>query len=146
MCVFVCVGVCKDVFTCVCVCVCVCVYMYVWFPYFCFACGELCISCVFLSEGNLLGLVFPTCIFCRTGFVDRYCLNFILSWNILFSPSVLIENFPGCNCLDWHLWSIMIYMTSAQVLMALRIFIVKSVIVLIGLDFICYLVFSSCIL
>ena len=31
----------------------------------------------------------------RVGFVERYCVNLILSWNILVSPFVLIESFAG---------------------------------------------------
>jgi hypothetical protein len=34
---------------------------------------------------------FPSIIFCWAGFVDRYCLNMVFSWNIMFSPSIMIE-------------------------------------------------------
>ncbi|KAL6081434.1 hypothetical protein STEG23_000905, partial [Scotinomys teguina] len=30
----------------------------------------------------------PSSAFCRAGFVDTYCLNLDLSWNILFTPSM----------------------------------------------------------
>ncbi|KAL6090880.1 hypothetical protein STEG23_002797, partial [Scotinomys teguina] len=30
----------------------------------------------------------PSSAFCRAGFVDRYCLNLVLSWNVLFTPSM----------------------------------------------------------
>ena len=59
---------------------CVCVY----FPSFGFAGVRLFISCVFEDVVNLLDLefFFPS-IFCRAGFVDRYCLNlFFLVFSI----------------------------------------------------------------
>ena len=31
----------------------------------------------------------------RARFVGRYCVNLVLSWNILFSPSTVIESFVG---------------------------------------------------
>jgi hypothetical protein len=38
--------------------------------------------------------------FCR--FVDRYYLNLVFSWNILVSPSMVIESFAGFINLGWH--------------------------------------------
>ena len=38
---------------------------------------------------------FPSIILCRAGFVERHCINLVLSWNILFSPSMVIESFVG---------------------------------------------------
>ena len=35
-----------------------------------------------------------------------YFLNLILSWNILFSPSMFIERFAGYSSLGWHPWSL----------------------------------------
>ncbi|KAL6088245.1 hypothetical protein STEG23_035079 [Scotinomys teguina] len=35
-----------------------------------------------------IGWNFPSSVFCRAGFVDKYCLNLVLSWNILFTPSM----------------------------------------------------------
>ena len=29
--------------------------------------------------------------------VETYCLNLVLSWNILFSPSMVFESFAGCD-------------------------------------------------
>lgn len=43
---------------------------------------------------------FPSTIFCGTGLVIRYCLNSVLSWNSLFSPSVVIESFSRYSSLD----------------------------------------------
>ncbi|KAL6033359.1 hypothetical protein STEG23_021985 [Scotinomys teguina] len=32
----------------------------------------------------------PSSAFCKAGFVDRYCSNLVLSWNVLFTPSMCI--------------------------------------------------------
>jgi hypothetical protein len=40
---------------------------------------------------NLVMLDFTSRTFCRTGFVDRYCLHLILSWDILVSPTMVID-------------------------------------------------------
>jgi hypothetical protein len=50
--------------------------------------------------------------------VERYCVNLFLSWNILISPSKVIENIAGYSNLGWHLCSLRVYMTSAQDLQA----------------------------
>jgi hypothetical protein len=68
----------------------------------------------------LIRLKFPSRIFCRTGFVDRYCLNFILSWNTLLSPSKVIQSFTAFSSLSWHLWSLRVCRTSSQTLLAFR--------------------------
>ena len=62
----------------------------VCFPYLDFAGVGLSIAYVFVGVANFLGWSFPSSTFCRAGFVDMYCLNLVLSWNILFSPSVII--------------------------------------------------------
>jgi hypothetical protein len=67
---------------------------------------ELFVSCVFLGVGELLCWNFSSSIFYRAGFVDRYCLNLVLSWNILFSPSIVTEHFVGYSSLERHLWSL----------------------------------------
>ncbi|KAL6043871.1 hypothetical protein STEG23_011827 [Scotinomys teguina] len=41
-----------------------------------------------------IGWNFPSSVFCRAGFVDRCCLNLVLSWNVLFTPS-LVRPFHG---------------------------------------------------
>jgi hypothetical protein len=35
--------------------------------------------------------------------MERYCVNVFLSWNMLVSPSMLIESFAGYSHLGWHL-------------------------------------------
>ncbi|KAL6086892.1 hypothetical protein STEG23_002628, partial [Scotinomys teguina] len=36
-----------------------------------------------------IGWNLPSSAFCRAGFVDRHCLNLVLSWNVLFTPSMV---------------------------------------------------------
>jgi hypothetical protein len=50
--------------------------------------------------------------------VERYCVNLVLSWNILVSPSMVIESFAGYSSLGWHLFSLRVYMRSTQDLLA----------------------------
>ena len=80
-----------------------------------------------------LGWDFPSSALCKFGFVDRYCLNLILSWNILFSPSMVIQSFAGYNSLGLHLWFLSVCSTSLQDLLVFRVFIAKSGVILIGL-------------
>ncbi|ERE69669.1 nodal modulator 1 precursor [Cricetulus griseus] len=59
-------------------------------------CGvEKKVPSVFEVELTSLGCSFPSRTFCRAGLVDMYCLNLVLSSNILFSPSIMIESFAG---------------------------------------------------
>ena len=41
--------------------------------------------------------------------MERYCVNLFLSWNILVSPSIVIESFAGYSSLGSHL--VFYYMT-----------------------------------
>ena len=50
--------------------------------------------------------------------MERYCINLVLSWNILFSPSMVIESFTGYSSLGCHLCSLKVCMTYAQDLLA----------------------------
>jgi hypothetical protein len=34
--------------------------------------------------------------------MEQYCVNFVLSWNILVSPPMLMESFAGYSSLGWH--------------------------------------------
>ena len=76
---------------------------------------------------------FPSIILCRAGIVERYCVNLVLSWNTLVSPSIVIENFARYSSLGWHLCSLRVYMTSAQDLVAFIISGEKCGVILIGL-------------
>jgi hypothetical protein len=37
--------------------------------------------------------------------MERYCVNFVLPWNTLVSPSMVIESFAGYSSLGRHLCS-----------------------------------------
>ena len=65
--------------------------------------------------------------------MKRCCVNLVLSWNILFSPSMLIESFAGYSSLGWHLCSLRVFITSVQDLLTFMISGEKSAVVLIGL-------------
>jgi hypothetical protein len=65
--------------------------------------------------------------------VERYYVNLAFSWNILVSPSMVIENFVGYSSLGWHLCSLRICMRSAQYLLTFIVSGEKSGIILIGL-------------
>ena len=65
--------------------------------------------------------------------MERYCVNFVLSWNILESPSMVIESFAGYSSLGWHLCSLRVCITSAQDLLAFILSVEKSGVILIGL-------------
>jgi hypothetical protein len=65
--------------------------------------------------------------------VERHCVNLVLSWNILFSPFVVIESFAGYSTLGWHLCSLRVYMISAQGLLAFIVSGEMSGVILIGL-------------
>jgi hypothetical protein len=64
--------------------------------------------------------------FCRAGFVNKYCLNFTLPWNILFSSSMVIEHFAGFSFLSWHLWYLIVCSIRVYVLLSFRVSIEKS--------------------
>jgi hypothetical protein len=68
-----------------------------------FAGMELLTFCVFLDWLILLWLEYFSTIFCMFVFVDRYCLNLDLSWDILFSPSMMIEICAGYSSRGSHL-------------------------------------------
>jgi hypothetical protein len=65
--------------------------------------------------------------------VERYCVNFVLSWNSLFSLSMVIEGFAGYSSLGWHLCSLRVCMTSVQDLLAFIVSGEKTHVILIGL-------------
>ena len=83
------------------------VVMIVCFPFLGFADGSLSVSYIFVCVVSILGLCFPSSTFCRAGFLDTYCLKLVLSWNILFSPSMVTESFAGYSSLALNPWSLM---------------------------------------
>ena len=60
------------------------------FPSLGFANISSSIGFVLVDVADFFGWHFP---FRRSGFVDRYCLNLGLSWNILISPSMVLKLF-----------------------------------------------------
>ena len=50
--------------------------------------------------------------------MKRYCVNLVLSWNNLVSPSMVIESFAGFSSLGWHLCSLSVCITSVEDLLA----------------------------
>ena len=60
-------------------------------------------------------------------------MNLVLSWNTLFSPSMVIESFAGYSSLGWHLCSFRVCMTSVQDLLAFIVSGEKSGVILIGM-------------
>ena len=67
--------------------------------------------------------------------MEGYCVNLVLPWNILVSPSMVIESFAGYSSLGWHLCSLRVCMRSAQDLLALMVSDEKSGVNLISLPF-----------
>ena len=64
--------------------------------------------------------------------MERYCVNLVLSWNTLVSPSMVIESFAGYSSLGWHLFSLRVCMISVQDLLAFIVSGEKSGGILIG--------------
>jgi hypothetical protein len=62
--------------------------------------------------------------------VERYCLNLVLPWNSLVSPSVVVVSFGGYSRVGCHFCSLRVCMTSAQ---AFTVCGEKSYVILIGL-------------
>jgi hypothetical protein len=65
--------------------------------------------------------------------MERYCVNLVLSWNTLVSPSMVNESFPVYSILGWHLCSLSVCITFVQDLLAFIDSGEKSGIILIGL-------------
>ena len=65
--------------------------------------------------------------------MERYCVNLVLSWNTLISPSMVIESFAGYSSLGWHLCSFRVCVTSVHYLLTFIVSGEKSDVILIGL-------------
>ena len=63
----------------------------------------------------------------------RHCVNLVLSWSILVSPSMVIESLAGYSSLGWNLCSLSFCITSVQALLAFIVSGEKSGVILIGL-------------
>ena len=67
------------------------------------------------------------------GFMERYCMNLVLSWNTLVSTSMVNESFAAYSSLGWHLCSLRVCITSVQDLLAFIVSGEKSGVILVGL-------------
>ena len=65
--------------------------------------------------------------------MERYCVNLVLLWNTLVSPSMVIESLAGYSSLGWNLCSLSVCITSVQALLAFIVSGEKSGVILIGL-------------
>ena len=65
--------------------------------------------------------------------MESYCVNLVLSWNALVSPSMVIESSGGYSSLGWHLCFLSVSITSVQALLAFIVSGEKSGGILIGL-------------
>jgi hypothetical protein len=65
--------------------------------------------------------------------VERYYVNLVLSWNILISPSKVIESFAVYSSLSWHLCSLRVCRISSQDDLAFIVSGEKSDVILIGM-------------
>ena len=109
------------------------------------ACGPLSLSlwlcCKMISILFFFGVGTPHCVgdflldspSGRIGGQILFKFGFVLSWNILVSPSMLIESFAGYSSQGWHLCSFRVFMTSVQALLTFRVSVEKCALILIGL-------------
>jgi hypothetical protein len=95
-------------------------------------CLFLILSCVFLAS---FSWSFPSSTFYKSGFADRYYLNLVLSLLSYFFPSIVIESFVGYS-LSWHVWSLRVCRTPAQVPLVCIVSLERSGIILKGLIYI----------
>jgi hypothetical protein len=65
--------------------------------------------------------------------VESYYVNFVLSWNTLVSPSMVIESFAGYSSLGCHLCSLKGCITSVQALLAFIVSGEKFGVIFVGL-------------
>ena len=65
--------------------------------------------------------------------MERHCVNLVLSWNTLVSPSMVFESLSEYSSLGWHLCSHSVWITSVQDLLAFILSGEKSGVILIGL-------------
>jgi hypothetical protein len=67
------------------------------------------------------------------GLIEKYCLNLVLSWDILVSLSIVIESFVENSYLGWHFCHLRVCMLSTIDLLDFRVSVEKSGVILIGL-------------
>ena len=120
------------------------------FPFFevC-CCVFVCCLCFLWVQPTSLSWSFPSGTFYRAVFVSRYCLNLVLSWNILFSPSMVVERFVGHSSLVWHSWSLSVYPGSSGFqIFHLEVWVNSGLYMLLGLfplQFLIFFLYSVCL-
>lgn len=72
-----------------------CAHTPLMLPLFWVSCLSLFVSCVFMAWLTSLSWSFSYSTFCRIASVNTCCLNFTLSWDILFSSCMIIESCAG---------------------------------------------------
>jgi hypothetical protein len=65
--------------------------------------------------------------------MERYCVNLVLSWNTLVSPSKVIGSFAGYSSLGWQFCSLRVCIPSVQDLKAFIVSVEESDLIIIGL-------------
>ena len=65
--------------------------------------------------------------------MERYCVNLVLLWNTLVSPSMVIESLAGYSSLGWNLCFLSVYITYVQGLLAFKVSGEKCAVILMGL-------------
>ena len=66
--------------------------------------------------------------------MEQYYVNFVLSWNTLVSPSMVVESLAVYSSLGWHLCSLRVCITSVQDHLAFIVSGEKSGVILISLN------------
>jgi hypothetical protein len=105
-----------------------------------YSCGSLLLG--LLLDDYFLFFFFLGCSFslhvgvflCRARLVERYCLNLVLSRNILVPPSMVIENFAGYSSLGWHVCFLRVCMTFVQDFLSFKVSVEKTSAILIGMS------------
>ena len=67
--------------------------------------------------------------------MEGYCVNLVLSWNSLVSPSMVIASFAGYSSLGWHFCFLRVLydIWPGSFSLAFRVSVEKSCVILIGL-------------
>ena len=107
--------------------------MFAYFPSLSCAGGGLSDACILWVLLASLVCDLPSRILCKAEFVATYYLNMFLSWDILFSPSMVNASFVVYGSLGLHPRSLSVCSTSIQDLLLFMVSMEKSGVILIGL-------------
>ena len=86
--------------------------LFLWLSSFSFVKGLL--SCFFYGVISIFVLVFSLYYPLKGWIHGKILCEFVLSWNTLVSPSMVIESFVGYSSLSWHLCSLRFCKTPVQ--------------------------------